>query len=50
MMEQPYVGRNVGIESTVGFEVEKELLPLLTKAMGYVVPEPFNASVVNAPD
>lgn len=48
-MKQPYMLGNTGTERVVGFEVQEEILPLLTEAVCDIIPETFDAGVVNTP-
>ena len=41
--------RRIYSEAMLGFEVDKEIFPLLAEAVSYVVPEAFDPRVMNAP-
>ena len=49
MVEEPYMRRAVGRESAVVLQIEKESLPLPTKALRNVVPQPLDPCIVYAP-
>ena len=49
VMKKPNVRQVVSIKAAATLQVEKEVLPLQTKAACDIVPKAFNPSVVNAP-
>jgi hypothetical protein len=48
MMKEPYMARASGIKAMIRLEVEEKYLPFLPKAMCHIVPEAFDAGVVDA--
>lgn len=50
MMQEPDVRRLGGIQTVVYLEIREKVLPLLTKAVGDIVPEALNTGVVDAPE
>ena len=48
-VKKPNMCWDIWIETMVGLELKKEVLPLLTISVGDVVPQALNARVVDAP-
>ena len=49
MMEKPNVARNGWVESTIGLQVEEEVLPFQTEPVSDIIPEPFDSSIMDTP-
>jgi hypothetical protein len=49
VVEEPDVSGEGGIQVVIDLEIDEENLPLVAEAVGDVIPEALNASVVDAP-
>ena len=49
VVDEPKVGRSIGIKAVAVLQLQEKALPLTAEARGNVVPQAFDAGVMNAP-
>lgn len=50
VVEEPYVESILGIEAVVNLQLNEKIFPLASEGMGDIVPQAFDAGIVDTSD